>query len=247
LILANDPLAKKVALTYSGYLRRGEFDHLDLFVDPTRVSIDVGTNYGQYAMKLAIMSAGCLAIEPVKSLASIESLLPDNCVFRNVAAGRERGTKVLRIPQRDGELVEALSTMAGHVLAGYDFIDQPTEVMTVDELVRDAFPAGRIGFIKIDVEGFETEVLEGCTETLLADKPNLQVELFTHQVAPVCTYLGELGYRGLFFFEDRLVDASQFNVEVHRSPENSWCTRTSAGLEFDPYRFPMDFCFIPAT
>jgi FkbM family methyltransferase len=247
LILANDPSAKRVAGTYSEYVRRGEFEYLDLFIDPARISVDVGANYGQYSMKLAISSKGCLSVEPVQSLGFVGDLLPDNCVFRNVAAGAARGSKLLRIPQREGMLLEALSTMADHnQLRGYEVIEQMTEVFPVDDLVRDAFPGEKVGFIKIDVEGLENEVLAGCLETIKAYKPNIKVELYGNaSVGTVHDFLAALGYRGLFFFERRLFDAGQFSLSVHRSPENEWHTRNRAGRKFDPSLYVTDFYFIP--
>jgi len=248
LILANDPFAKKVAGTYSEYVRRGEFDYLDMFVHSARISVDVGANYGQYTMKLAFLSKGCLSIEPVHSLAALESLLPDNCVFRNVAAGATTGTRILRIPTRDGLVFEALSTMAANnELSGYEVAEQLTEVVPVDELIKDAFPEEQIGFIKIDVEGLEADVLEGCIQTIEAHRPNIEIELYGNaSVITTCNTMMALGYRGLFFFERRLVDASQFDAGLHRSPENEWHVRTAKGLRFDPSRYVTDFYFIPA-
>ncbi len=248
LILDDDPLATKVAATYEQFLRRGEFDELDLFIDPTKICIDVGTNYGQYSMRLALRCKGCLAIEPVSSLAPLGSLLPENCVFRNVAAGATRTTKLLRIPHREGALLEALSTMADHNrLAGYEVDEQMTDVVPVDDLIKDAFPGEAVGFIKIDVEGFESEVLEGCMQTLEAHKPNIKIELYGNaSVDLVCNRLQPMGYRGLFFFERRLFDASQFDLGVHRNPKNEFHTRTRMGMSFNSTSYVTDFFFVPA-
>ena len=249
MILSNDALATKVLAAYRNHVYQGDFDQLDLFVDPTKVAVDVGTNYGQYALKLATLATGCLCIEPVKALRALEALLPDNCVFRNVAAGRTRATTILRIPRRDGLLFEALSTMAtDNLLPGFQIEEQLTEVVTVDELVEEAFPTSKVGFIKIDVEGLEDEVLEGCVRTIHGHRPNLQIECHGDEsVAVVCGYLRELGYRGLFFFEHQIMDASGFVPEVHRAPENEWGSMTARGLEFDSSRYVCDFYFVPVS
>jgi FkbM family methyltransferase len=248
LIDAGDENASKVYACYRNSVLQGDFDQLDHFVDATKVSIDVGTNHGQYAMKLAAISKACLCIEPVKALSFVGSVLPDNCIFANVAAGKTRGTCILRIPNMNGVADYALSTMAGdNLLRGYQTEEQITEVRTVDELVHEAFPEEQVGYIKIDVEGFEDQVIEGCVETLNRHKPNLQIELHGNDgIAPMCEYLEGAGYRGMFFFNNKMLDASRFDPSVHRASENECSRRAARGLAFDLSLYVADFYFIPA-
>ena len=247
LIKSGDSDALKVYGSYVNSVMQGDFDHIDLFVDAAKVSIDVGTNHGQYAMKLAAISKGCLCVEPVKPLSFVGEILPDNCIFKNVAAGKSRDTSVLRIPLRNGVPEYALSTMAiDNRLPGYQCAEQITDVRTVDELIRETFPDEKVGYIKIDVEGLEDEVIEGCVATLAKHRPNLQIELHGNEgIVGMCEYLRGYDYRGIFFFKDRLLDASQFDADVHRAIENEWSIRASKGLEYDLSMFVADFFFVP--
>jgi FkbM family methyltransferase len=247
MIAAGDEKALKVYGCYRNSVLQGDFDQIDHFVDSKKISIDVGTNHGQFAMKLAAISKACLCIEPVKALSFVGVVLPENCLFRNVAAGRTKGIQVLRIPKREGIADYALSTMADdNPLHGYQCEEQTTEVWTVDELVRETFPEEQVGYIKIDVEGFEDQVLEGCIETLNRYKPNLQIELHGNDgIKSMCKYLERLDYRAVFFFKNKMFDASWFDPNVHRAAENEYSERIALGLPFDLSLFVADFYFIP--
>jgi len=248
LIRSGDHDACSVFNSYKNFMLRGEFDHIEMFVDPSKVSIDVGTNRGQYALKLASISKGCLCIEPVKALGFVAKVLPNNCVYRSVAAGRARGVATIRIPSINGTFDYGQSTLAtDNTLGGNEYEEQTTEVTTVDELVQECFPGEAVGFVKIDVEGFEEAVLEGSSEMLKRCKPNLQIELHggNKRIEWVTNFLGQLGYRGLFFFDGRLFDASLFDFKVHRATENEYNWRTKKGLKFDPARYVCDYIFIP--
>lgn len=67
------------------------------------------------------------------------------------------------------------------------------------ELVRivalDALELPAPKLIKIDVEGAETEVLNGAREAISTHRPVLVVEIHGEQEAPVRSVLAELGYR----------------------------------------------------
>lgn len=52
----------------------------------------------------------------------------------------------------------------------------------------------KIDFVKIDVEGFEYEVLAGASETLKRDKPYIYVEIFKQNYDKVNSLLETMGY-----------------------------------------------------
>jgi hypothetical protein len=96
------------------------------------------------------------------------------------------------------------------------------------------------------VEGFEDQVLEGCIETLNRYKPNLQIELHGNDgIKSMCKYLERLDYRAVFFFKNKMFDASWFDPNVHRAAENEYSERIALGLPFDLSLFVADFYFIP--
>lgn len=221
---------------------------MEMFVDPNKVCIDIGTNNGQYAMKLATISKACLCLEPVRELAYVKKFLPSNCVHRSVAAGCTPGTAVLRIPKCNDRSDFAQSTLShDNTLGGSPFDEQVVEVVTIDQLTSEVFPDEKVGFIKIDVEGFEDAVLEGASRTLEDNFPNLKIELHgNNKIEKVCNFLGHIGYRGLFFFEGKIHDEYLFDPELHRSYKNEYNWLKRHGLEFDPAKYVCDFFFVPS-
>jgi FkbM family methyltransferase len=221
----------------------GEFDQLPLFLKPHSASIDVGANVGQYALKLAANTRRCLVIEPAKEQAWLEEALPPNCSFVNLAAGGVDGSATLRIPVIDGDRVPGLSTLTEDALEGADYIEQPTQVRTLDGLVAEMFGDEKIGFIKIDVEGYELQVLEGARGLLGEHRPNLQVEIWPENLRDTVPVLWDLEYRGLFFFDGALYDISAFDPAVHCAEERKWSAADPGS--FDPTLYVINFFFLP--
>lgn len=71
------------------------------------------------------------------------------------------------------------------------------EIIAIDDLNIEQ----KIGFVKIDVEGFELAVLKGMVKTLKRDKPFLMVELWDSNFDDAVSVLEGIGY------QKRLLDA----------------------------------------
>ena len=76
------------------------------------------------------------------------------------------------------------------------------------------FP-NRISFIKIDVEGHETEVIKGSERTIKNNKPILLVEIeeqYTQKkVEETINYINSLGYNSFYFKNNRLNNTNTLN------------------------------------
>ena len=53
----------------------------------------------------------------------------------------------------------------------------------LDDLIGDLLPNARIGFVKIDTEGFETFIIEGGLDVLRRDRPRMIIEAHTCRLA----------------------------------------------------------------
>jgi FkbM family methyltransferase len=131
------------------------------FLQRNDLFVDVGANIGSYAI-LAAGGGGAqvIALEPIPE--TFESLA------RNVMLnGLEKKIRILNIgagSRSDELLFSASQDTVNHVLAkGEAAIDIVTvPVRSLDEVLLGCIP----NLIKIDVEGFETEVISGATKTL---------------------------------------------------------------------------------
>jgi FkbM family methyltransferase len=126
---------------------------------PGDLFVDVGANVGSYTVLAArVTGAHCIAIEPLPAtFAHLEDNLRINCITHltcalNVGLGLASG----RLP-----FTSSFDT-ANHVSVDRDERVVEMEVRTLDDVVGDRVPS----LIKIDVEGFETQVLAGGARTL---------------------------------------------------------------------------------
>ena len=159
------------------WLRRGD------------VFIDVGANVGTYTIWAADLGATVVALEPA----------PDTCALlrENVAL--------------NGYPVEVIEAAAGaepgtvRFTAGRDCLNQvdasgEAEVAVV--VLDDVIGTRRVRGVKVDVEGFELEVLRGCRSALAEGRIDLMqlewndasVNLLSQDRQAVADFLHEYGY-----------------------------------------------------
>ena len=217
----------------------GEFDHLLHFTDSTKAAVDVGALLGTYSLTLSSLSTQCLCIEPLMNYAFLADVLPNNCIVRTVAAGDKPGEGVLRTPDWRYGLSSLLDLEWPDA---EQIIEQTTKIEKLDAIVREALPDVPIGFIKIDVEGYELHVLRGAMELLQRDRPNLQIETGGDNLPKVLRLLEELRYKGLFFFEGGLFEMRQL-PQIHQNPGLAWDAENQDA--FDLHFSVNNFFFIP--
>ncbi len=202
--------------------QRGELRALCGALRPGDVAVDVGANKGSHTlwMARAVGAQGrVLACEPQRALAEglardLESLGLDQCEVRAVALGAEDGRATLHVPTERSHPPGA--TLAAAALAGAPAVQLDVPVQRLDTLLRGE--QRRIAAVKIDVEGHESAVLHGATETLARHRPLLVVEIEARHLGPegvvgVLTLLERLGYGGHFVRQGALVPISEFRTE----------------------------------
>jgi FkbM family methyltransferase len=176
-------------------------------LDATRDAIDVGANAGLYTNLMARQLRGgrVLAIEPAaNALAKLRSNLKRNgieartLVFEGAVSDRDC-TRTLKIVAGKEEY-SSVGTMAHPSIVSEQFETIDVQATTIDALVqRHALDPG---FIKIDVEGAEHDVLRGAEATLREHRPVVLSELSAHLLAhngtsasAVVEHMQRLGYR----------------------------------------------------
>lgn len=126
---------------------------------PKDLFVDIGANIGSFTiLASAEIGADTISIEPVPSTFQH---LKNNVLLNNIHNRVELLN--LGLGNRTGyiKFTKSQDTM-NHVASGdeYDTID--VEIDTLDNVLKDRQPV----LLKIDVEGFETEVLKGAEKTL---------------------------------------------------------------------------------
>jgi len=182
-----------------------EFMLLPELVPPGRTAIDVGANMGVYTYALARIASHVHAIEPQASCCETIAAWGKgrgNVEVHNIGAGAVASQLTLYIPCPNGR---PLSTRASFIPVEGEHREIHVPVLPLDELgARD------VGFIKIDAEGFERDVLKGALQLLQRDRPNILIEIDSQRLpvsefSATFEFLQSLGYQGHYYDGRKLV------------------------------------------
>jgi len=140
--------------------------------------LDVGANYGMHS--LLFLSAGIqtIAFEPnphclpyFQTVCELNGLMGR---WEQVAVGAETGQIELVYPERNTWLGSAASEVVAALKSSGDVVTQLAPLKKLDAYLSD-IPIDR-ALIKIDVEGFEREVIEGASQVLRNCRPKVIFE-----------------------------------------------------------------------
>lgn len=161
---------------------RGAFEpHMvklfDSLIKPGDTVLDIGANIGCTSILFGSRASKVISFEPspttyqfLKKNVSASGL--QNITLNNVGLGKSAGSFQLTFAadnRSGGFISNKVQASAGH------------KVESIDIACGDAFLAAaglhQVDFIKIDVEGFERDVIEGLRETLMRSQPIVTLEL----------------------------------------------------------------------
>jgi FkbM family methyltransferase len=159
-----------------------ELNHLEQFLSPEGIFIDVGANTGVYSIKAAkhVGNKGVvLAIEPFPDVLatlfqSIEINKFANIRLRNFCVGETTSSSMLWMNSK-------LPNSFGLVKRDINAKGMSTLIVAIDDLFKWE-KLDRLDYLKIDAEGAEEKVLSGARVVLEKYRPIIQVEVFLHDV-----------------------------------------------------------------
>lgn len=145
---------------YCGLHEFNDMGFLLHFLRENDLFVDIGANVGSYTiLASAQIGANSIAIEPIPST---YKNLTQNIYVNNIEAKVQSHNIALGSENGEISFTSSLDTM-NHVSNEKSDNDIIVTVSTLDNILKDkSVPA----LIKIDVEGFETEVLKGASLTL---------------------------------------------------------------------------------
>lgn len=219
------PLKYQVPAKYMYGRLRGSLEKemalLPLIVRNHCHALDVGGNRGTYAYRLWRLGAKVEVFEPnsecynvLTAWAAGKSDVNIHCV----ALSNRSGNTNLHIPI--DEAGNAHDASASIEYAG--FANARDELVLLEPL--DIYRFDDVGFIKIDVEGHESKVIEGAELTIAKSKPALLIEIEQrHNSTPIDSIFKKMldyGYQGFFLEVTELVALEKFDLAIHQSMEN---------------------------
>lgn len=176
-------------------------DQFKMYVRPGSVALDIGGHIGTHTLNLSRLvgdNGQVYVFEPQSKMfceLSINMYL-NGCKniksFHNALGAEEKWIKMHIPPEEWTTKFGSTIINEGHGTVSLDsnVSGDAAKMICLDDLHID-----NISLIKMDVEGFEMEVIRGGKETILRNKPVLIVEIFKdHQLIDRIKEIKSLGY-----------------------------------------------------
>jgi FkbM family methyltransferase len=221
----NDLIIGKSIALY-GEWAQSEFDFIEQYIQPGDVCVDAGANIGTHTLFLA------KTVGPNGFVFSFEmQRIPFQLLCANIALNDYLNVEAccFALSNQTGSVPVGLVDFESEYNYGQVSLkDTYQSYHSVPSVMLDSLKIERLDFFKIDVEGFECEVLEGSIDTIRRCKPLIYLEYHPkEQKESLLPFLSSLGYFVYVHF------ASFFNpLNFNSNP-----------LDFsDGYKEPHIFC-----
>lgn len=184
-----------------------EIDLLAALVPKNSIAVDVGANHGTYTYPLEKVAREVVAFEPIPACAAtVEAwAIKKNVKVYNSGLGDVDGSLKLFLPRINGRV---FTTRASFARCDSECLEVDVPVTTLD-----SYNLTDVGFIKIDVEGFELNVLHGAECLISRCKPTLLLEVdpvvqSKEQFSAVFSWLSGRGYRSFYVEKGKLLSCT---------------------------------------
>ena len=173
---------------WSANYEKDEFDETMHHITKWDVALDVGAHVGIWSRNLVEKFKNIYAFEPVPKHIECWKQNMSQCDFTHflntVALGDENVINEMYVPIMN-------SGMASLVWPTPD-----TQTIEIETRTLDSYEFDQVDFIKIDVEGFEINVLRGAENTIRKHKPVMFIEISDLVVYDFIENL-DIGYKRL--------------------------------------------------
>ena len=159
-----------------GQYQKTNWDFAQQLVDCWTRAIDVGTNNA------------CNAIHYAKRFQTVECFEPTP-LAQDLWTNTVRDNQVQNVQLHKfavGESAKSVEMLAHPKNGGHNHIratsrDTIKDIYRVDVKTLDSYNFSDVGFVKIDVEGYERFVLEGAQQLIALCRPTIQLEIVANQ------------------------------------------------------------------
>jgi FkbM family methyltransferase len=193
-----------------------EFFLLQDLVGSGQRALDIGANIGLYSYALSSLCETVEAFEPQPWASNrLKNYQIKNINCHNVGLSDTKGYLDLNIPIINGQEIDGLASFR-------DFSGEKNTIKVPVHRVDD-YNFDDVSFMKIDVEGYEKEVITGAFSTIEKSRPNILVEieqrhLKEDSIDDVFKWIEHIGYQGYFLANGIVNNIDLFSFEKHQQP-----------------------------
>ena len=195
-----------------------ELKIIDKFADKSKDALDVGVYRGVYSYKLSKNFKNIHSFEPNPLLfpylnKNLKKII-NNIKLYNFALSDSNGETELKLPLRSKSIfkdnIEELFQLGAATMHPNNKINEYKKVPIHTRKLDDISINNKVGFIKIDVEGHEKNVITGGKSLIYKDRPVMLVEIEErHTKKPVketISFIKEMDYECFYLLENKLVN-----------------------------------------
>ncbi|MBF2005174.1 MAG: FkbM family methyltransferase [Chlorogloeopsis fritschii C42_A2020_084] len=214
-------------------------------------AIDIGANIGIYSYVLSQLYEVVEVFEPqswcTEYIADYSQVYASNLNIHNVGLADFNGSLNLYVPVSQGDYSKFVRGLGSLTTGLGSFREIAGEKVSVSVPVRklDDYNFQDVSLIKIDVEGYETKVIEGGRQTILREKPIIFIEveqrhLDGKSIEEVFEKIAGFGYEGNFLDNDSLIPISHYSQHI-KDNQNKFLS------EQFPEKYINNFIFKPVV
>ncbi|WP_016877379.1 FkbM family methyltransferase [Chlorogloeopsis fritschii PCC 9212] len=214
-------------------------------------AIDIGANIGIYSYVLSQLYEIVEVFEPqswcTEDIADYSQVYTSNLNIHNVGLADFNGSLNLYVPVSQGDYSKFVRGFGNLTTGLGSFREIAGEKVSVSVPVRklDDYNFQDVSLIKIDVEGYETKVIEGGRQTIFREKPIIFIEveqrhLDGKSIEEVFEKIANFGYEGNFLDNGCLIPISHYSQHI-KDYQNNFLS------EQFPERYINNFIFKPVV
>ena len=210
-----------------------ELEIIKKFSDKSKDALDIGVYRGVYSFQLAKYFKFVHSFEPNPLLfpyldKNLKRIL-NNIQLYNYALSDSNGDTKLKLPKRSASFfknnIEELYKLGAASIHPKNKFDNFKEVIVKKKKLDNFKISNKIGFIKIDVEGHEIEVINGAKEMITNNKPVLLVEIEERHtkssVLESINYINKFGYNCFYVNDKKLISIDR--LKSTKLENNYYC------------------------
>jgi len=208
--------------TYNFTDHKNELHIIHHLCKKEKISIDIGANIGLHSYFMQKHSKKCFSFEPQEKLYQhLIKIFPKTQVFCYALSSKE-GTAMLYVPQISGIEDHESATIESSNLVESNTIFFENEIRLK---TLDSYCFNDVGFIKIDCEGHEMEVIIGGINTIEKNLPNLMIEIEEKHkrgnLLAIYEVLANFNYN-IFYYSKNSLHKLNFNqIKILASQDNT--------------------------